>query len=161
MLLAKLDPLFQMSIQVLRVVSKTIGIAAILFTASACVENPAPAVKFEGTATAFTNNSFPPSLLGAYEPTGSARGPKVNSLIISKTTFTWGGCEDTTIRRIPQSENEFVFEANPNAKCGWAGWIFAINTRVPNLHITIDAYRATRDFEARKYSARYSFEKVK
>jgi len=140
-------------------VFKILGVALILFAAYACAENSA--ARLESEVLTATNRNFPPIWLGAYEPTGSARGPKVNTLTINQTTFTWGGCNDATIRQIAQSENEFVFEADPNAKCGWAGWIMELKLLVPNLHITVDAYRTTRDFEDKRYAGRYSFEKVK
>jgi hypothetical protein len=136
----------------------TIALVAIPFASNASTEIR-PATR-EAEASVVSIESFPPKWLGTYEPTGSARGPKVNSLIISKRAFTWGGCVNTTIRQIVRSENEFVFEVNPNAECSWAGWIMRLNVLVPHVHITADAYRTKHDFESRRYSARYSFSKV-
>lgn len=130
-----------------------------LLLAGACAENPAAPIA-SGASTELGIKTFPKKWVGVYEPAGSGRGPKVNSLIINKTTFSWGGCEDTSIRRIAESKNEFVFEVDPRAKCGWAGWIVRLYMPVTVSFITVDVYRTTSDLESKRYTAHYSFERV-
>jgi hypothetical protein len=122
--------------------TKTIA-ALLLFTVSACAQGPTTSRSISGVSGSDAVSKW----AGEYDP--FSRACIADALIMHASKFSWGDCKEAKIRVIAASDTELLFEVDPKAKCGWAGWIVGLTRpSTASRAVSVNAYRNIQDHQA-------------
>ena len=121
-----------------------------LLQASACAEDPM--ASRSSVAGGVPSGNPVSKWVGAYNPFSHACMPDM--LTMFGSTFSWADCKVVRIRVITVSDTELVFEVDPKAKCGLAGWIVALTTpSADSRAVDVTAYQSLMQYETKGYDS--------
>lgn len=148
-------PIYQISTRPLH--SLIFLLMAFLSATPACAEKPAtPTVT--NVATDDVGTGFPKKWIGTYEPLSRACNKDI--LAVHNSRFSWGDCKEVKSQVLSASETGLVIEIDPNARCGWSGWIVALTTSSPESRaISVNAYRNLNDYRTKHSKAFCAYSK--
>ena len=77
---------------------------------------------------------------------------------MKETRVSLDDCESVKYRVVKASETQPVFEVDPTAKCGWAGWLITLTENPPgSVGIEVTAYESREKQQAKEYSSYYVY----